>query len=102
MNSVTGAYQPPDLAELAGFDTPTICNAIELFEVRSPTAGYMDRRIAACFPDLPITICPKFVPPPGRFVPLFDDLHCVDVSQRDDVLVSERRQASYERGASAP
>ena len=53
MNSVTRAFEPPDLAELAGFDTPTICNAIELFEVRSPTAGYMDRRIAACFPDLP-------------------------------------------------
>ncbi|WP_339911363.1 RraA family protein [Symmachiella dynata] len=53
MNSVTGSPQPPNLAELASFDTPTICNAIELFDVRSPTAGYMDRRIAACFPDLP-------------------------------------------------
>ncbi|QDU44285.1 4-hydroxy-4-methyl-2-oxoglutarate aldolase [Symmachiella dynata] len=53
MNSVTGSPQPPNLAELASFDTPTICNAIELFDVRSPTVGYMDRRIAACFPDLP-------------------------------------------------
>lgn len=43
----------PDLAELQRFDTPTICNAIELFEVRSPTAGYMSREIAACFPELP-------------------------------------------------
>ena len=44
---------PEQLDELRRYDTPTICNAIELFEVRSPTAGYMDRRIAACFPDLP-------------------------------------------------
>lgn len=43
----------PDLAELARFDTPTICNAIELFEVRPRTAGYMRREIAACFPELP-------------------------------------------------
>tara|TARA_R110002111_G_scaffold262866_1_gene342055 strand:- start:10943 stop:11674 length:732 start_codon:yes stop_codon:yes gene_type:complete len=43
----------PDLSELQRFDTPTICNAIELFEVRSPAAGYMGREIAACFPTLP-------------------------------------------------
>jgi regulator of RNase E activity RraA len=43
----------PDLAELQRFDTPTICNAIELFEVRPRTAGYMRREIAACFPELP-------------------------------------------------
>ena len=43
----------PDLTELQQFDTPTICNAIELFEVRPRTAGYMQREIAACFPELP-------------------------------------------------
>ncbi|MFV2070042.1 MAG: RraA family protein [Pirellulales bacterium] len=53
MNSSVGTLEPPNLVKLAGFDTPTICNAIELFDVRPPTAGYMDRRIAACFPDLP-------------------------------------------------
>lgn len=42
----------PDLVELQRYDTPTICNAIELFEVRSPASGYMDRRIAACFPEM--------------------------------------------------
>ena len=41
------------LAKLANFDTPTICNAIELFEVRPPDAGYMDGRIRADFPELP-------------------------------------------------
>lgn len=44
---------PIDLKLLAQFDTPTICNAIELFEVRPRTAGYMDGRIRACFPELP-------------------------------------------------
>jgi len=43
----------PDLAELQRFDTPTICNAIELFDVRPAADGYMDRRIAACFPEMP-------------------------------------------------
>ncbi|QDV17218.1 4-hydroxy-4-methyl-2-oxoglutarate aldolase [Gimesia panareensis] len=43
----------PDLAALQRFDSPTICNAIELFEVRPRTAGYMNREIAACFPELP-------------------------------------------------
>ncbi len=43
----------PDLAELQRFDTPTICNAIELFDLRSAAQGYMDRRIAACFPEMP-------------------------------------------------
>lgn len=43
----------PDLAELRRYDTPTICNAIELFEVRSRTAGYLNREIAACFPEFP-------------------------------------------------
>jgi 4-hydroxy-4-methyl-2-oxoglutarate aldolase len=38
---------------LVGVDTPTVCNVIELFDVRPRNAGYMDRRIQACFPDLP-------------------------------------------------
>src|SRR5674476_515441 len=33
-----------DLVALAKFDTPTISNTIELFEVRPRTAGYMDGR----------------------------------------------------------
>ena len=53
MKPATGSYEQPNLTELAAFDTPTICNAIELFGVRPPTAGYMDRRVAACFPELP-------------------------------------------------
>jgi regulator of RNase E activity RraA len=35
------------------FDTPTVCNVIELFAVRPRNAGYMDDRIQACYPKLP-------------------------------------------------
>src|SRR5437763_664885 len=42
-----------DLRRLTQFDTPTISNAIELFEVRPRSAGYMDGRIRACFPEMP-------------------------------------------------
>lgn len=40
------------LDRLHRLDTPTICNVIELFDVRPRTAGYMDARIQASFPDL--------------------------------------------------
>jgi regulator of RNase E activity RraA len=42
-----------DLASLRQYDTPTICNVIELFKIRPRTTGYMDRRIRACFPEMP-------------------------------------------------
>src|SRR5438132_11880112 len=42
-----------DLALLRTFDTPTICNVVELFDIRPRTAGYMDQRIKACYPKLP-------------------------------------------------
>ncbi|MER3415189.1 MAG: dimethylmenaquinone methyltransferase [Gemmataceae bacterium] len=41
------------LKKLAQYDTPTICNVVELFDVRPRTAGYLDSRVRACFPDLP-------------------------------------------------
>ena len=44
---------PVDLSRLTQFDTPTICNTIELFEVRPRNEGYMDGRIRACFPEMP-------------------------------------------------
>ena len=40
------------LDRLRRFDTPTICNIIELFDVRPRDAGYMDGRIQAGFPEL--------------------------------------------------
>ena len=41
------------LADLAKFDTPTICNVIELFDVVPRNRGYMDGRIKAAFPEMP-------------------------------------------------
>lgn len=41
------------LKKLAEFDTPTICNVIELFNVVPRNRGYMDGRIRSAFPELP-------------------------------------------------
>ena len=41
------------LDKLANFDTPTICNVIELFDARPRDEGYMDHRIRANFPEFP-------------------------------------------------
>jgi 4-hydroxy-4-methyl-2-oxoglutarate aldolase len=47
------AITPATLERLRKFDTPTICNVIELFEVVPRNGGYMDGRIRCCFPELP-------------------------------------------------
>jgi 4-hydroxy-4-methyl-2-oxoglutarate aldolase len=47
------AIPPADLDLLRKFDTPTVCNVVELFDHRPRTAGYMNGRIQACFPKLP-------------------------------------------------
>ncbi|MEZ6065256.1 MAG: RraA family protein [Planctomycetaceae bacterium] len=41
------------LAELGKYDTPTICNAIELFNVRPRNQGFMNGSIKSCFPEMP-------------------------------------------------
>lgn len=41
------------LKKLGQFDTPTICNVIELFDVRPHSAGYMNEQIRAAFPEMP-------------------------------------------------
>ena len=47
------AVPAADLELLRKFDTPTICNVVELFDLRSRIAGYMNQRIQACYPRLP-------------------------------------------------
>ena len=42
-----------ELVILKQYDTPTVSNVIELFQIRSRTEGYMDRRIKARFPEMP-------------------------------------------------
>ena len=44
---------PAVLDRLRQFDTPTVCNVLELFDARPRTAGYLDSRIQACYPKLP-------------------------------------------------
>ena len=44
---------PTVLKALAQYDTPTVCNVIELFNLRPRSAGYMDQTIQACFPKMP-------------------------------------------------
>lgn len=41
------------LQQLAAFDSPTIANVIELFDIRPRNTGYMDGRIQANFPEMP-------------------------------------------------
>ena len=41
------------LDKLAKLDTPTICNVIELFDIRPRNVGYMDGRVKCDFPELP-------------------------------------------------
>ena len=63
-----------DLALLGKYDTPTVCNVIELFKVRPQTSGYMDSRIRALYPSLPpmvgyastATFRSAFAPSSGR------------------------------------
>jgi regulator of RNase E activity RraA len=47
------SVSPAVLERLRKFDTPTICNVVELAGLRPYTAGYMNARIQACFPNLP-------------------------------------------------
>jgi regulator of RNase E activity RraA len=42
-----------DLELLRKYDTPTVCNVVELFDLRPRHSGYMDHRIQACYPKLP-------------------------------------------------
>ena len=47
----------PDILQvitlLKQYDTPTVCNVIELFDNRPRTAGYMNQSIVSCFPEMP-------------------------------------------------
>jgi regulator of RNase E activity RraA len=47
------AVPPADLELLRKFDTPTVCNVVELFDLRPRNLGYMGARIRCCYPKLP-------------------------------------------------
>ena len=48
--ATTEPLDPAVLAALARYDTPTICNAIETFDVRPRDEGYMSQEIQCRFP----------------------------------------------------
>src|SRR5689334_11937201 len=50
--TMAGTISKAVLEMLAKYDTPTICNVVELFEVRPNSEGYMDGRIRAAFPEM--------------------------------------------------
>src|SRR5438067_5609118 len=52
MATVAG-LSPADLTLLRRYDTPTVCNVVELFDLRSRAGGYMDARIQAVYAALP-------------------------------------------------
>ena len=61
------------LQKLKQFDTATICNVIELFELRPRNRGFMLREITAAFPNLPAMVgfavtvtCRTFVAPVSK------------------------------------
>ncbi|MFP6762413.1 MAG: RraA family protein [Planctomycetaceae bacterium] len=41
------------LEQLRKYDTPTVCNVVELWDLYPRNTGYMDGRIQACFPKMP-------------------------------------------------
>ncbi len=47
------AHSPQVLETLRAFDSPTVSNVIELFDLRPRTAGYMNASIRALYPKLP-------------------------------------------------
>ena len=50
---MSAGLSPDQLAELRQFDSPTICNAVELWNLRPRNTGYMNPTIKACFPAFP-------------------------------------------------
>jgi 4-hydroxy-4-methyl-2-oxoglutarate aldolase len=44
------------IENLSTFDTPTVCNAIEMFDLRPRCEGFTDGRIRSAFPEMPPAI----------------------------------------------
>lgn len=51
--STTEGLSNEALAELGKYDTPTVCNVIELWNIRPRNVGFMNDTIKACFPKMP-------------------------------------------------
>jgi regulator of RNase E activity RraA len=51
--AATPSLSAADLERLRKYDTPTVCNVVELYDLYPRTAGYMNATIQACYPKLP-------------------------------------------------
>lgn len=51
--TATNALSEETLAALTQYDTPTVCNVIELWNIRPRNTGYMNHSIQSCFPEMP-------------------------------------------------
>ncbi len=49
----TPGLSADQLTALTKYDTPTVCNVIELWNIRPRNLGYMNHSIKACFPKMP-------------------------------------------------
>lgn len=49
----TTGLSKKQLDDLRQYDSPTICNAVELWDLRPRNTGYMNSSIKACFPQFP-------------------------------------------------
>lgn len=49
----TSGLTADQLAALSKYDTPTVCNVVELWDIRPRNLGYMNHHIKACFPKMP-------------------------------------------------
>ena len=69
---MTEPLTPEELAALQAITTPTVCNAIETFDVRLRNEGFMDSTIQCRFPELgamvgyAVTITIRASVPPER------------------------------------
>jgi len=98
---------PDELAALRAISTPTISNAIELFNVRPRTAGYASKDVRCLFPELGVTVgyaatvivedCPPDARPDwSRFFEVYERLAEVPAPR---VLVAQDRSTSAGQAA---
>ena len=72
---MTAPLTPDELAAMQAITTPTVCNAIETFEVRLRNEGFMDSTIQCRFPELgamvgyAVTVAVRASVPPERDIP---------------------------------
>jgi 4-hydroxy-4-methyl-2-oxoglutarate aldolase len=75
---MTEPLTPEELAALRAITTPTVCNAIESFDVRPRNEGFMDSTIQCRFPELgsmvgyAVTVTIRASTPPEKEVPAPD------------------------------